>query len=49
MSVYESHDGLYVGLVKPSQLIGLLDDSDALKKMAKKVEDILKTVVDMTV
>jgi len=49
MSVYENEDGLFVGLTKPSELIGLLEDSKELKEMASKVEMILKGVVDSVV
>lgn len=49
MSVYESEDGLFVGLAKPSELIGLIEDSKELKNMADKVESILKGVVDSVV
>jgi len=49
MSVYENENGLFIGLTKPSELMGLLDDSKELKEMASKVEETLKGVVDSVV
>lgn len=47
VSVYESEQGVIVGLSKPSYLIALLDNSKELAAMAYKVEEILKEVVDI--
>ncbi len=44
--IYDSEEGLHVGLARPSQLIGLLQNSNELEDVAKKVENILMNVVD---
>lgn len=46
--VYEKKGGTYVGMIKPTELIGLLGHDD-LVAVAKEVEDILVRSIDNAV
>lgn len=46
MVVYENEKDIYVGMAKPTELIGMLDDDKTLKNTAQDVETILSQVID---
>ncbi|MFL2125075.1 DUF302 domain-containing protein [Marinilactibacillus psychrotolerans] len=46
--VYEKRDEVYIGLLKPTILIGLIED-DGLKTIAEEVENTLKEAIQAAV
>tara|TARA_Y100001933_G_scaffold248500_1_gene282478 strand:- start:925 stop:1320 length:396 start_codon:yes stop_codon:yes gene_type:complete len=46
MVVYEDGNDIFVGMARPSELIGMLDDAKPLKDTAQDVENILSQVID---
>ncbi|WP_430883771.1 DUF302 domain-containing protein [Fusibacter sp. JL216-2] len=46
MVVYENDQGVFTGMAKPTELIGMLDDSKDLVETAKEVENTLSQVID---
>lgn len=46
--VYEKEDGVYIGLLRPTILIGLLED-DRLKNIAEEVENTLKEAIQAAI
>ena len=45
MVVYEDNDSVYIGMIKPTQLIGLMDDHE-LSYIAAEIEKVLKSAID---
>lgn len=46
--VYEKEDGVYIGLIRPTVLIGLLEE-EGLKTIAEEVENTLKEAIQAAV
>jgi uncharacterized protein (DUF302 family) len=48
MVVYEKNDSVYMGMLRPTSLIGLMGQED-LNSIAEQVEEVLKKALDETV
>jgi len=46
VAVFDSDQGVRAGLVKPSEMIGLVSNDSTLQEHAKNVEDILTGAID---
>ncbi len=46
ISVWEEDGEVKIGTLEPTRLLSVLNDDEALKKVAKEVEDTIKTIID---
>lgn len=49
ISVFDSEDGIQIGLARPTDLIGLVSEDPELLQIAKQVEEILISAIDASV